>query len=354
VTTRLARLGLLVTRPDVVERLARIDTVVLDKTGTLTLGRLRVAATRLVPRSSGDTVAGAADAADALAVAAALGAESSHPVGAAFAPYARAGLAAVAVRELPALGVEGEVDGAHWRLGRREFVLGGRPEAASAPLPAAGSDSVVALARDGVLVAEFDVSDALREEAGTTLAALRALGLDIVIASGDRPQAVAAVAAALGVEPAYGGLRPEQKLQVVRDLEARGRHVLMIGDGINDGPVLAAAAVSCAMGQGSAIAQVAADLLLVGDSLQALAGAIACARQGLRVIRQNLAWALVYNLAAVPLAALGLVLPWVAAIGMSLSSLGVVLNARRIAGDAVARRPPPEADASRRHEESYA
>ena len=126
-------------------------------------------------------------------------------------------------------------------------------------------------------------------------------------------------------------LTPADKIRLVEDLRGRGHRVFVVGDGINDGPVLASADVSCAMGQGSAIAQSASDLLLVHDGLATLPRAVATARGTLRVMRQNLGWALVYNIAAVPLAALGLVPPWLAALGMSLSSLGVVLNARRLA-----------------------
>ena len=139
------------------------------------------------------------------------------------------------------------------------------------------------------------------------------------------------MAAALDIQRTYSRLTPDDKIRLVQELRAGARRVFMIGDGINDGPVLAGADVSCAMGQGSAIAQSASDLLLVHDSLAMLPRALASARDALRVVRQNLTWALVYNVAAVPLAALGLVPPWLAALGMSLSSLGVVLNARRLA-----------------------
>jgi Cu2+-exporting ATPase len=141
---------------------------------------------------------------------------------------------------------------------------------------------------------------------------------------------VAAAARALDIERAYGRVTPDDKMRLVQDLRVDGRRVFMIGDGINDGPVLAGADVSCAMGQGSAIAQTASDLLLVHDGLAILPRAVSTARAALRVMRQNLVWALIYNVAAVPLAALGLVPPWLAALGMSLSSLGVVLNARRL------------------------
>jgi Cu2+-exporting ATPase len=166
--------------------------------------------------------------------------------------------------------------------------------------------------------------------ARAAIVALRALGLRVLIASGDSRDAVAQVAGALHIDQAHARLDPAGKIALVRELEAGGRRAFVIGDGINDGPVLAAAHVSCAMGQGSAIAQAASDLLLIHENLAVLPQAIERARAALRVVRQNLGWALFYNLAAVPLAAFGLVPPWLAALGMSLSSLGVVLNARRL------------------------
>jgi Cu2+-exporting ATPase len=156
-------------------------------------------------------------------------------------------------------------------------------------------------------------------------------GLHGVIASGDSEAAVRQAARSLGVTRARSRLSPTDKTTLLKQLRANGHRVFMIGDGINDGPVLAAADVSCAMGQGSAIAQSAADLLLLHESLASLPLAVSTARRTLRIMRQNLIWALAYNLAAVPLAAFGLISPWLAALGMSLSSLGVVLNARRLA-----------------------
>jgi len=184
------------------------------------------------------------------------------------------------------------------------------------------------------LVAAIDIGAPLRSSARHTVEALRALGLDLIIASGDGEASVRHVARALGIERAHARFSPQQKIDLVRELRARGRRVFAVGDGINDGPVLAAADVSCAMGNGSAIAQSAADLLLVHDGLEQLPRAVTAARAALGVMRQNLGWALAYNLAAVPLAAFGLISPWLAALGMSLSSLGVVLNARRLAGRA--------------------
>jgi len=312
-TSRLTRLGVLVTRADAIERLAHADTVVYDKTGTLTAGAATITEVKLLsdlPRAR------------VLAIAATLEKQSAHPLAAAFREY-ESDLQALAVREIDGAGIEGTVDGVHWRLGRRDF-------ATDLPDPSV-NDAGLFLGSGSGLVARILVGTPLRPEAREAIDALRGLGLRVMIASGDSREAVAQVAGALAIDDAHARLDPAAKIALVRELEARGGRVFVIGDGINDGPVLASAHVSCAMGQGSAIAQAASDLLLIHENLAVLPQAISSARAALRVVRQNLGWALFYNLAAVPLAALGLVPPWLAALGMSLSSLGVVLNARRLA-----------------------
>jgi Cu2+-exporting ATPase len=321
-TSRLARLGLLVTRSDAIEGLAHVDTVLLDKTGTLTSGATRTLATR---------TAGLFDAATALAIAAALEQSSKHPLAAAFLPHARAGVDCADAHEHPGYGVEGTVAGLRWRIGRPDWVaaLAGGANAPSTMLePLASADVALGDARG--LQALFVLSDPLRADAAATVQRLRALGLEPRLASGDRAAPVEQAARALGIDHFEARLRPEEKLARLRALQAAGHRVLMIGDGINDGPVLAAADVSMAMGGGSSIAHAAGDLVLLRESLAVLPEAIGVARRTLAVVRQNLRWAAIYNLAAIPLAALGLMPPWVAALGMSLSSLFVVMNARRL------------------------
>jgi P-type Cu2+ transporter len=319
-TTRLARLGLLVTRADAIERLARVDTVIFDKTGTLTAAATGVIDVKLLAALARGQV---------LAIAAALERGSLHPLAEAFRSHEEANLRADDLRESAGAGVEGIIDGRRWRLGRLGFV---DPQRAAHD----GAGSLLYLGNEQELVAEIEVGVALRADARATIEALRRMGLTLIIASGDGAPAVESAARALGIPLAYSRLAPEDKLRLVQQLREDGHRVFMIGDGINDGPVLASAEVSCAMGQGSAIAQSASDLLLVHDGLGVLPRAVSTARAGLRVMRQNLGWALVYNIAAVPAAALGLVPPWLAALGMSLSSLAVVLNARRLARERAA------------------
>jgi Cu2+-exporting ATPase len=322
-TLRLSRLGLLVTRVDALERLARIDTVVLDKTGTLTSGASTINSVKLLGAAPREVV---------LALAAALERDSGHPLAAAFGSHEVPDIRAEGVREFAGEGIEGCIAGQRWRLGRRAFVEAlGRPDNVLPLVRKSESDSAIYLGGGAGVVAAFEVGAPLRPEARDAVAALRLQGLEVMIASGDSDTAVQQVARQLGVKRARARLSPTDKAGMLNELRTNGRRVFMIGDGINDGPVLAAADVSCAMGQGSAIAQSAADLLLLHESLASLPLAVATARATLRVMRQNLIWALGYNLAAVPLAACGLVSPWLAALGMSLSSLGVVLNARRLA-----------------------
>jgi Cu2+-exporting ATPase len=317
-TSRLARLGVLVTRSDAIEGLAQVDTVLLDKTGTLTTGAARMLEAR---------VTGPLDAPAALAIAAALEEGSKHPLAASFQPHARPGVRCADAHEIAGLGIEGTVDGRRWRIGRPDWVAA---LAAQQPAATEAPDAGVALGDAQGLQATFALADELRADARDTVGRLGALGLELQLASGDREAPVAQAARALGIGRFAARLRPEGKLELLRGLQHEGRRVLMIGDGINDGPVLAAADVSMAMGGGSSIAHAAGDLVLLRESLAALPEVVTVARRTLGVVRQNLRWSAVYNLAAIPLAALGLMPPWVAAIGMSLSSLLVVMNARRL------------------------
>jgi P-type Cu2+ transporter len=317
-TTRLARLGLLVTRPDALERLARVDVVVVDKTGTLTCGLPVVELKNVKEGYSGERP---------LEIAAALESASEHPIALAFRAHSNPRLTADALQEFPGGGVEGRVNAMPWRLGTHPFVM----EIVTSRPSSADPEAGIFLANPAGIVATFELADSLRPDAARAVEQLRSMGLRVAIASGDRQEIVDSAARQLGIQDATGRLTPQQKLALVQQRQSGGSKVLMVGDGINDGPVLAAAAVSCAMAQGSAIAQAAADLLLLNESLSALAEGIRTARQMRTVIRQNLAWALAYNFAAVPLAAMSWIAPWVAAIGMSTSSLLVVLNAARLA-----------------------
>jgi Cu2+-exporting ATPase len=222
----------------------------------------------------------------------------------------------------PGEGVEGRIDGALWRLGRRCFV----------DPAAAADDGGLWLSREGVLEARFDVDDAPRDDAAATVTALARDGMAPRILSGDAEARVAALGGRLGIDAAHrqSRLSPEGKLAALRTLQAAGHRVLMVGDGVNDAAVLAAADVSAAMASGASLAQRQADLVLLGSRLEPLRYAMRLAGQTQAIVRQNIVWAIAYNALMLPLAALGIVGPGLAALGMALSSLAVTANAWRI------------------------
>ncbi len=313
-TASLARMGMLVTRADALEALAQADTVLFDKTGTLTLGRPRIEhiTTHGIDRSS------------ALAIAAALERASAHPLAQAFDDVVAEPAREPLIR--PGEGVEGCVHGTRYRIGTAEYVAG-----LAGPAPAGLSMAGIHLGGAGRWLASFALADTLRPQAARIVRELEALGLAASIASGDHASAVAATAAEVGIEHWHARLLPADKLALIERLGAGGARVLAVGDGINDAPALRAASVSLALGSGSALAQASADLVALRGDLTALPDAVRLARRTTRVIRQNLAWSAAYNLVALPVAAFGLVPPWLAAVGMSASSLLVVLNALRLA-----------------------
>jgi Cu2+-exporting ATPase len=323
----LARRGVVVVRADALETLARVTHVVFDKTGTLTRGKLVLR--QVLPQRA--TTAPA----DALALAVALEAQSEHPIAAALRRSAAPDAALPRVAELrtvPGEGVEGALAGGPWRLGRPDFVrsLSGQPLPADlARIDATGS--VVALGDGGGIVALFALGDAPRDDADALIGRLEAAGIVPILLSGDRATSVAATARALGIADARGELLPEDKRSVVAHLQAAGAVVAMVGDGINDAPSLAQAQVSVSLGSATPLAQRTADVVVLSDELARIADAIEHTRRTLRVVRQNLGWAFVYNMIAIPAAAFGLVTPLVAAAGMSVSSLVVVGNALRVA-----------------------
>ena len=321
-TGRLARLGLLVTRADAIETLAQVRCCALDKTGTLTAGSPRILRVHLL---------GMAGEPECRAMAAALEAASEHPLARAFVDPSLPVLSTSALRVVPGRGIEGVIAGRPCRVGEFDYVceLAGDGGAPDVPRTA-----VYLGARDGMLAA-FELDDALRPQAAASVTALKDLDVDVLMVSGDHRETVGRVARAVGIEHWHARLTPEGKVNTLQALMRERGAVLMVGDGINDAPVLGAAAVSVAMGSGSALAQANADLVLANESLPALAAGIAHARRTRAIIRQNLAWAAVYNAVAIPIAALGWVPPWAAAIGMSLSSVVVVLNAARLARPAV-------------------
>ena len=313
------RRGLLLRSGHALEVLQRTTHVVFDKTGTLTLGRFR----RRAVRSLGDL-----GDAQCLALAAALERFSEHPIARAFDDVDASTLAVESVTASAGAGVEGVVGGRRLRVGSPAWVCA---LSGSRGTVAAGAEtSGVLLGDERGPLCRFELEDTPRPRARETIDRLRSAGLAVSLVSGDAPGAVAALAGALGIDHARAGASPEDKLRVVQDLQAAGAVVLMVGDGVNDAPVLGAAQVSIAMGGGTDLARSRADGVLLKEDLAAVADVLELARAARRVMRQNLAWSIAYNLLALPLASSGHITPWWAAIGMSLSSLVVVLNAVRL------------------------
>ena len=315
--SRLADLRLLLTNGNAIEALSRASCVVFDKTGTLTWGMPVVTTTSIVDTSFDKT--------SCLNIAGALETASTHPVARAF-PHRDKTIVASAHRIATGEGVAGTIDDRRWRLGKLSFAA---PGAATTKADSATATQVF-LGVDGQLVATFDLDDEIRPDAVDVLRQLKDLGLNISLASGDNEDSVRRVAAALGISTYRSGCSPEDKLKIIHTMQENEETVIMVGDGINDAPVLAGADASVALAEGALLAQTSADLIMLGRSLRPLVTAFRTARQTMRIVRQNLAWAVVYNATALPLAAMGLVPPWAAAIGMSASSLIVVLNALRL------------------------
>lgn len=320
----LARRGVLVRRLQALEALAAIDTVLFDKTGTLTRDAMILGATQTRDGVSAE---------QALALAAALAQHSLHPVSRALVLAATrakvsARWVADAVSETAGQGVSGQVHAAGQTSAANPLRLG---SAAFCGVQMPVTDTLHACLSDGQgWLATFELTEDLRPDAGTAIAALQADGVAVHLLSGDGAQAVARVAAQVGIGQARGDCTPDDKLAFLRDSQQDGHKVAMVGDGLNDGPVLAAAHASFAFGQAVPLAQAQADFVILGEQLVSVVDTIRLARRTLQIVRQNLWWAVAYNAVCVPLAVLGWLPAWLAGLGMALSSLLVVLNALRL------------------------
>jgi Cu2+-exporting ATPase len=318
-TDRLLRQRVLVIQPHVLETLDRATHVIFDKTGTLTEGRPVLRRVTLFGSLSED---------EALQIAAALEAGSAHPIAQAFAKVAPSALFVQQNQFVPGQGIEAIIDTQRYRIGSAQFVAG-----LSGDRPASMSASGVTeiyLGTEHEWIARFDLADGLKPDAQATVDWFRARGRTVILLSGDAPDIARQVGATLQMDDAHGGMLPQQKMEFVQDLQRRGAVVVMVGDGINDAAVLRAADVSFAMGSGAALAQSHADAVLLSANLSSLIDTAQVARACMRVIRQNLWWASVYNLIAIPAAAFGVLNPWMSGVGMSASSALVVLNALRL------------------------
>ena len=341
-TGRGAQLGLLIKGPEVLESTRRVDTIILDKTGTVTTGKMSVAEIAL---------ADGVDRAQTLRLVGALEHASEHPIAQAIAK------AAAAAGELPAvegftnregLGVEGVVDGHAVIIGRPALLANWAmhlpPELdASRRAAEAKGQTAIAAGWDGEAKAVLVVADTIKPTSLEAIGEMKALGLRPVLLTGDNETTANAVAAEVGIDEVIAEVLPAEKVAVVKRLQAEGRVVAMVGDGVNDALALAQADLGLAIGTGTDVAIEASDLTLVSGDLRAAADAIRLSRATLRTIKQNLAWAFGYNLAALPLAALGLLNPLIAGAAMAFSSVSVVTNALRL------RRFEPQRERGGRH-----
>ncbi len=331
-TGALARRGIVITRATAIESIEAISDVVLDKTGTLTEGRPGLARVDVLGSRSGGSC---------LAIARALEAGSAHPIACAFRSDGARMIAASAngaavvpvglgLEHVAGKGIEGLVDGVRTRIGSFDFVreLSGDDRLLQAIDPAAGSP--VYLGNESGWLARFTFADAIRPDAMRLVEDLHSRGNRIHLLSGDDPAVVREVAGRLGIGTYRGGATPVEKYDYVKNLQAGGARVAMLGDGLNDAPVLAQADLSIAMGQGAPLAQQQADIVLTSARLAGVPEAARIARLTMRTIRQNFGWAIAYNVVALPLAAFGLIGPWEAAIGMAASSFVVILNSGRL------------------------
>ncbi len=321
-TGNLTSKGVLTTRGHALETLAKVTHVVFDKTGTLTRGMHKLSCTEIT---------GTLSEAECLDIVAGLEAASEHPLSKALSAASETPENLVQLRSESGKGVEGKLNNKKYRVGSSDYVA----EIIGDKLPRSKMTtdshlSAVYFGRQSEWLAVLFLEDEIRAESKNAIKLMKALGLKVSLLSGDSINAVKSVAETLGIENYQPRLLPADKLNALQKMQSRGHVVAMIGDGVNDAPVLAAANVSIAMGKGSQLAQASADMILLNENLNQLPFAFDLARRMQAVIRQNFSWAIVYNLVAIPIAAMGFITPWMAAIGMSLSSILVVLNALRL------------------------
>ena len=316
-TGALRKAGVLITRGHVLENLTKSKRILFDKTGTLTLGKLTIEKT--IPLTGNEK--------DAINIASSLEAHSQHPIASAFKRVNdnENALSASNIQVEPGQGLSGTVDGITYRLGNLDYAKPTHDQSIDKP----DSGHWILLSDDNQAIAWFLLSDQIRPMAKESISQLENLGLVSEILSGDQSHQVNNVASEVGIKQFHGGITPEGKLNYLSDIPEADMSI-MVGDGINDVPVLAKAPISIAIGSASDLAKTHADVILVGNQLNRLPQLVKQANRTKTIIKQNLTWALFYNSSVLPLAALGLLPPWAAAIGMSFSSLVVVFNALRL------------------------
>ncbi len=326
-TGALTEKGVLTTRGHALETLANVTHIFFDKTGTLTYGNMVVSDVQQLGDTSID---------QCQKLAAGLEKSSEHPIAKALLHDIDHAIVFKHAKAESGKGIEGIFNNDLYRIGTADYIAEIAGELSDNKEAEEGQGSTVYLGKRSQTtkntqwLAKFKLEDEIRAEAAEAISAIKKMGIDVTLLSGDKQQVVDNIASTLGFQYAIGELLPEQKLQHLQQAQQQNEIVAMIGDGVNDAPVLAGAQVSIAMGEGSQLAQVSADMVLLSENLALLPEAIQTAREMQRIIKQNFAWAILYNILAIPLAASAMLAPWMAALGMSFSSLVVVLNALRL------------------------
>lgn len=319
-TSRLGRMGMLLRRGHVLETLCNVNQLVIDKTGTLTEGNVRLVETRLFSSNLTEQ--------EVLTTAAELERFANHPIARAFVGHRLEVPQFSDVENIIGSGLKGSDQRREWRIGKAEFVLE-RVAAEHQPAAEQLEQYQVWLSRDDICIAAFKLDDPIREDSPELIQQFQAAGINVTMLTGDNSANAAKVAKALGVDHLVAGASPEGKLDYLHSLDCQ-QVALMVGDGVNDAPVLAGAHLSVAMGGGTDVAKSSADMVLLGDQLSRILRARALALKTRKIIRENLAWALGYNVVILPLAVAGLVAPYIAVAGMSASSIIVVSNSLRL------------------------
>ena len=315
----LANHGLLITRGHVIEGLSQLSHVIFDKTGTLTSGKFKLLKTKLL---------GSLNQKEACQIAYNLESPIGHPIATAFKFYDNF-IKSYSIDNIDNQGVEGIISGKKYRIGKPEFVAN-LSSTYPVPIEPSKTHKWILLGSDKSLLAWFQISDLLRSRVTETTKKLKKIGIELQLLTGDSSKSVLELSKQVSIDKVYYNFSIEDKLKHVKELQKKEATVMMVGDGINDVPALGISQVSLSMGSGSDLTKVSSDAILLHDRLELIPTAIQYAKKTQRIIKQNFAWAICYNIIALPLAALGYVAPYMAAIGMSLSSLLVVVNSMRL------------------------
>jgi len=314
-SVRLMKSGILINNLDAISGITKVKHWFFDKTGTLTEAIMSITQVHRFSDIPETTI---------MKIAASLEHNSTHPIASAFNDYYDKSIEITEVKEVHSLGVQAKINGDSWKIGLKQWCQ------KDSDVTITSKKVLVHLSQNNKIVAVFELENKIRKGAAELIGQLTESDHYVAIISGDKQESVTTVAKSLKVTQYAGGKSPEQKINTIKDHQDQGFKTVMLGDGVNDAPVLAQSDVSISFNQGTQLARSASDLILMGNSLTSVKELLQVSKKTNKIIKQNIVWALIYNLSVTPLAMMGYLTPWMAAIGMSLSSLFVVLNAKRI------------------------